>query len=142
MRIPRTPYRPLALVLLGALALAGLPATAAPPDWNAVAGVGTIEIVTSDEDGSSRETKIWLAVVDGQGYARTGDTRWGDNIARNPEVTLRIEGVEYPLRVELIEDEALRERVVQAFRDKYGWSDKLVSIFRSGRPKIMHLLPR
>jgi hypothetical protein len=127
---------------VGALVLGASPASAEAPDWNAVADVGTVEIVTTDQDGSTRETTIWLAVVDGQGYIRTGNTRWAANIERNPEVVLRIGETEYPLRVEHVEDEALRERVGQAFRDKHGFTDALVSLFRHRHPKIMHLVAR
>lgn len=141
-RTLRAPLRTLP-ILLGALALGlAAPATAGAPDWNAVAAVDTVEIVTADEDGTPRETTIWLAVVDGQGYIRTSNTRWAENIARNPDVVLRIEGTEYPLRVEYIEDEALRARVHQTFRDKHGFSDAFISVFRSSHPKIMRLNER
>ena len=146
-RHPRVLVRSLP-ILLGALALAlasAAPAAAAAPDWNAVAGVQTVEIVTTNEDGSARDTTIWLAVVDGQGYIRTGSTRWEANIERNKDVTLRIDTAEYPLRVEFVEDDALRARIQQSLRDKYGFSDSFVSFFpflRGSRPKIMRLVPR
>ncbi len=108
-----------------------------------VAEVGNIEIITHDEDGDARETTIWLVVIDGQGFIRTGDTRWGENIRRNPsDVVLRIEGKEYPLRAELIESEKLRERVTEAFHAKYGWTDSLVHLTRGGRPNIIHMISR
>jgi hypothetical protein len=31
---------------------------------------------------------------------------------------------------------------MQVFRDKYGFSDRMLSIFRGARPKIMRLEPR
>src|SRR5512134_2485053 len=68
-------------------ALVANAATATAPDWNAVAAVDTVEVVTTDEDGALRETTVWLAVVDGQGYVRTSDTSWGGNLVRNPELT-------------------------------------------------------
>jgi hypothetical protein len=104
--------------------------------------VQTVEIVTTNEDGTPRETTIWLAVVDGQGYIRTGHTHWEGNIERNPEVVLKIEDSEYPLRAEFVEDAALRERIQQTFRDKYGFSDRLVAIFHAGHPKLLLLAPR
>ena len=54
--------------------------------WDRYAEEGTVEVVTTNEDGSARVTKVWLAVVDGQGYIRTGKTRWGGNVERNPEI--------------------------------------------------------
>ena len=135
------------LTRLAALAavLVALTASAQPPprpDWEALADVETLEVVTHDEDGSPRETTIWLVVVDGQGFIRTGGTTWGDNVERDPEVVLRIEGVEYALRAEFIENEALRERVVLTFREKYGFTDAMLSLFRGGHPRIMHMIPR
>ncbi len=113
------------------------------PDWDKLAAISRIEILTHDEDGDVRETTIWFAVVDGQGFIRTGDSNWAENIHRNPsDVVLRIEGVEYPLRAEFIENDALRERIVAAFREKYGWTDGAVQFVRGKRPNIMHMVSR
>jgi len=57
-------------------------------------------------------------------------------------VVLRIEGVEYPLRAEFIENDKLRERVTAAFHAKYGWVDSMVHLTRGGRPNIMHMISR
>ena len=130
------------LAALG-LVLASAAARAAEPDWEKLKDIGRIEVVTHDEDGDARETTIWFAVLDGQGFIRTGSTRWGDNIRRNPaDVVLRIEGVEYPLRAEIIENDKLRERVVAAFRAKYGWTDGAAQFIRGKRPLIMHMISR
>ena len=110
--------------------------------WDRYAEEGTIKVITTNEDGSSRETKVWLAVVEGQGYIRTGNTGWGGNVERNPDVTLRIGEIELPLRVEFVTDEAQREAVKAAFREKYGFSDRIMNPLRGKNPKIMRLLPR
>jgi hypothetical protein len=57
-------------------------------------------------------------------------------------VVLRIEDAEYPLRAEFIENDGLRERVVAAFRAKYGWFDGFINFVRGKRPNIMHMIPR
>ena len=137
-RVPRS----FPSILLLALLMAALPAAAAAPDWNALKDVETVEIVTTDEDGSSRDTTIWLAVVDGQGYIRTGNSTWKGNIERNPDVTLRVEETEYPVRAEFVSDADLKTRVEQTLRDKYGFSDSFIGIFRIGEPNIMRLVPR
>jgi len=111
-------------------------------DWTRYAEEGTIKVITANQDGSPRETKIWLAVVDGQGYIRTGNTRWGGNIERNPEVTLLIGEAELPLRVEFVTDESQRDAVKAAFREKYGFSDRILNPIRGKNPKIMRLIPR
>jgi hypothetical protein len=118
-------------------------ARAGAPDWSNVAAVEEIEAITADADGSPRETTVWLAVVDGQGYVRTsGSSTWGDNLERDPELVVRIDGAEYPVRAIFIEDDALRGRVIETFRAKYGFSDALVDVFRGSRPRIMRLDPR
>jgi len=134
----------LAPILIGLLCLLGAAgATAAAPDWGSVADVEEVEVLTTNQDGTTRTTTIWLVVLDGSGYIRTSrSTTWGDNIERDPQLVLRIEGVEYPLRADFVEDEGLRERIVTAFREKYGWFDGLVDAFRGSNPRIMKLDPR
>ncbi|HYB13083.1 MAG TPA: DUF2255 family protein [Myxococcota bacterium] len=132
------------LLVLGALLLSATraPADPASPDWNAVAGVDTVEVVTKNADSTPRHTTVWLAVVDGRGYIRTGATGWWSNIERDPDVVLRIEGKEYPLRAVSVEDPALRQRVEDTFRAKYGMSDRVVGFFFHSVPHIMRLDPR
>ena len=135
--------------VLAALAFAAL-SLAAPtraasntPDWEALEDVSQIEVITHDEDGAERETTIWFATVDGEGFIRTGDSTWGQNIKRDPaDVVLRIEDVDYPMQAEFIENDSLRERVVAAFRAKYGWFDGFINFVRGKRPNIMHMLSR
>lgn len=126
----------LALLAIPALALAD------EPDWAAIAEVDTVVVETEDEDGSDRETTIWIVLVDGDAYIRTGDSSWGQNLVRDPKLELEVEGEDYDLAVEFVEDDALRERVVAAFNEKYGWSDTFIGWFRGDRPKIMRLVPR
>ncbi len=137
--------RPCVCVLLGAVVclLGALGAGAAEFDWNSVADVEEVRVLTTNQDGTPRETTIWLAVVHGQGYIRTsGGSKWGDNVERNPDVALRIGDSEHSLRASLVEDEALRERIVVAFREKYGWFDGFLDVFRGSKPRIMQLDPR
>ena len=137
--------RPCACVLLGAVVclLGALVAGAAELDWNSVADVGQVRVLTTNQDGTPRETTIWLAVLDGQGYIRTsGWTRWGDNVERNPDIALRIGDTEHRLRASFVEDEALRERIVAAFREKYGGFDGFLNVLRGSKPPIMRLDPR
>jgi hypothetical protein len=139
----RRPVRSLAPALgLTALLAAGPPAAARAMDWARHAEVDTVTVVTTTEDGEPRETTVWLAVVDGQGFLRTGGTRWGGDVERDPQIVLEIGEERLPLRVEFVEDDALREKVTATFRDKYGWTDAAIGLFRGSRPKIMRLHPR
>ncbi len=130
-------WLPFALALLAS----GV-AAADAPDWAALRDTETVLVQTTDEDGEPRETTVWLVVVDDQGYVRTGSTTWGENVVRSSELGLRIGDDTHPMRVEFVEDDASRQRVVDAFREKYGLSDWAISWMRGSHPKIMQLHPR
>jgi hypothetical protein len=138
MNTPRTAL--LSTLLTAGLALAS--ASAEGVDWSRQAGVEEVTVITRDADGDERETTIWLIVVDGQGYIRTGSTRWGDDVERDPDLVLRIDETELPLRAEFVTDEPLREKIEAAFREKYGFMDRVIDVFRGSEPRIMRLLPR
>lgn len=130
--------KPLALLFLAFLLA---PAAAGATDWTRYADEETIEVVTRQDDGSERVTTIWIVVVDGAGYIRTGGTSWGDEAERDPNVgVLRGEERE-EFRVDFVEDDGVRETVTAAFREKYGFFDALISPFRGGSPRIMQLQP-
>jgi hypothetical protein len=129
-------------LLLVALLLVGLGRSASAVDWSRHADEDVVKIVTTDDDGSLRITKIWLVVIGGEAYVRAGSGRWGKNAERDPDVRLLTQEAEYDLRVEFLTDEAERAPVLQAFREKYGWSDRLLDVFRGATPKIMRLRPR
>ncbi len=111
-------------------------------DWQPAADEGVPVIVTRDPDGGERVTKLWLVVVDREGLIRTGDSRWFQNIERDPNVVLRIGGYAYPLRAELVSDPPLEKRANAAFREKYGWQDWLIHPFGEPDKNVMRLLPR
>jgi len=115
---------------------------AADIDWAAVADVDTVHVLTTDDDGDARTTKIWLVVLDGHGYIRTSRrTTWGKNVARDPDIALRIGDTDYPVRATFIVDEAERARIVAAFEEKYG-SNPILNFIRGDDPPIMRLDPR
>jgi hypothetical protein len=127
--------------LAGALAVLAFAAGAAEaPDWSTVKDIETVSIATSNADGTLRYTTIWIVVLDGRAYIRTGDTTWGDNVVGNPSVKLVIDDKEYGLRADFVEADDERARVIAAFNEKYGWSDTVIGwFFRGPRPKIMRL---
>jgi hypothetical protein len=100
------------------------------------------EIVTRDPDGDPRETKVWIVVVDASGFVRTHGTRWLANIERDPNVVLRIGGAAHPLRAEPVSDAALAARIHEAFRQKYGFQDRLAGWFTFGEASLLRLVER
>jgi hypothetical protein len=134
----RTSSKALAALLGAALAIASA-AGAAPIDWTRFTDTQTIEILTSDEDGDQRLTTVWIVVVDRAAYVRTGGTTWGDNVERNG--TLKVRDLDdKQLRAEKVLSAAEVERVIAAFREKYGTTDAVMAVFRFGEPRVFRLV--
>lgn len=128
------------VVVVGSASLHSAPATADAPDWGDVRAVETVTALTQDEKGDVRETTIWLVMVDGQAYIRTSNrSGWGKDVARNPAIALRVEGVDYPVTATFVGDPDERERVAARFREKYGFEDAFIGILRGSNPPIMRL---
>lgn len=119
-----------------------LAASAGYPDWQALAEVAVIEVLTQDADGSPRESKVWFVLLDGEAYLRTSDSRWLANLRRDPDLALRIEGRTYEARAEEIAGDEILARVDAASVEKYGWQERVIHVFRMRKPEILRLLPR
>jgi len=116
-------------LLLVALASLATGATAEELDWEKYADVKVIEVVTVDPDGDVRQTPVWFVLLEGAAYLRTSRSRWLENIRRDPKVVIRIE------------DEII-QRVDTASREKYGWQEAMIHVFRFRIPDILRLSPR
>lgn len=119
--------RGLAFAVLVALATSGcgsVPLAPGPIDWGAADEQWSLHIVTVDADGDERVTRVWLALVDGEGAIRTGDSRWWKNLQRDANCRLRWKGADHPVRAEFVTDRAGRERIDEAFAAKYGWWER------------------
>lgn len=145
--MPSSPLAPV-LLALALLALPALPTGAraedAPadwPDWQSLADVAVIEVLTVDADGDPRETRVWFVLLDGEPHLRTSDSRWLENLRRDPELGLRIEGREYRARAEEVPGDGIIERVDAASAGKYGWQERFIHVFRMRTPQILKLSP-
>ena len=134
------------LMSLLVLLLIGLMTTAAAkaeyPDWNDYADVDVIELITEDEDGDLRETKVWFVLLGGDAYLRTSGSRWLKNLRRDPDLSIRIEGKLYEARAEEIQGDVIVEKVDIASRRKYGFMDGLIGLFRARKPDVLRVYPR
>jgi len=126
------------VVLACALAVASS-SESATPDWSKWADLQTVQVITTDEGGRVRTTTIWIVVVDGQAYLRTGRTIWGGNVERERELKLKGGPGEYQFRAERITDPALEAKVMAAFRAKYGFNDVIAGLVRLGQHRIFRL---
>ena len=122
--------------------MTGRGASAAAFEWEPFAESDVIRILTHDEDGDLRDTKVWVAVVDGAGYVRTSASRWLENIERNPQVEVVARGQRYLMRAERVSDARLTERVEAAFKEKYGLLQRIMSLLRFREPTVLRLVPR
>ncbi len=143
---PREQPRARAMALASAFALllavsAAAAAVVSGTDWGVHADADTVVILNTDEDGTPRETTIWLCVSEGQGYVRGGSGRWVGNTLRNGDVGLRIADAELAVHATKLEDAAEIERVTAAFRAKYGFGDVMATLVR-GTPTIFRLAAR
>jgi hypothetical protein len=116
----------LLLVLLVGLACAGSVETREPIAWPAADDRWSIHIVTLDPDGDERVTRIWLATLDGVGVLRTNDSRWWQNLERDPSCRIRVLGIEYALRAEPVHEPTEKARIDTAFSEKYGWQERVL----------------
>ena len=128
----------LAVLLLAS----AMPAGAEYPDWQTLADVDVIEVETIDEDGDPRVTKVWFVLLEGEPYLRTSGSRWLENLRRDADLRLRIGDREYEARVEEVAGDAIIQRVDDATREKYGWQERFMHIFRMGKPEILKLSAR
>ncbi len=115
-----------ALVVVIALGCASVPPAESPIDWNDAGASWSTLVVTVDEDGSDRVTRIWLAMSNGVAVFRTNDSRWWANLQRQPTIRVRHDGADHAFDVEFIEDEAGRIVIDEAFAEKYGWVESLL----------------
>lgn len=123
------------LVLLPALA------SAEAFDPKATEDVGVVELITMNSNGSARKTKVWVVLVDGEAYLRTNGSRWLKNLQRIPLATLRFDDKDHPVIAEILSDPSWVEKVDQATREKYGWQEKTIHVFRMSEPTIIRLQP-
>ena len=127
-----------AMILLSSMALLAI-TPAEPGVGPPFVDTGTIEIATTDEDGESRETPIWIVVLDDQGYVRTNDSRWLANIRRGSDVEIRAEDSALSVSAEEVDDEDTKARVEEAFKEKYGTMQRIMSFFRMREPTVLRL---
>jgi hypothetical protein len=131
----------LACLVVPFVAAAALARAEVPSPWQPAAEESVVELVTQDEDGSARETSVWIVVLDDAGYVRTNASRWLANIQRGSPVTLRVRDLATHVQPEEVGDEATKARVEEAFKEKYGTMQRIMSAIRLREPTVLRLRP-
>ena len=108
------------------LACASVPVATTPLDWTEADEHWSIHVVTTDPDGSDRVTRVWMAMLGGDGVLRTGDSRWWANLQRDPRIRVRTGGADYPFSVEFITQRPDMVRIDEAFLEKYGGWERMM----------------
>jgi len=112
--------RPGIMALLFSAALSFASADVARAAWADFKDEQEIFAILHGEDGKPREVKIWLVVLDDQGFVRTRNTSWRADLERDPKAALRIQDKEIAIRAIPVKDPALYQRVNEAYTAKYG----------------------
>ena len=134
------PARPVSALV--ASLVAGVAAAGAQAGWEPFAEADVVRIVTRDADGDERDTSVWIVLVDGALYVRTNDSRWLANIRRGSSVALRLAETTRPVSAEEVSDPAVTARVEAAFKEKYGFVQRVMSFFRMREPSVLRLRER
>jgi hypothetical protein len=113
----------------------------AQSEWSPFVEADVVHVVTQDEDGSERDTKVWFVVVEDAGYVRTNDSRWLANIRRGSRVVLRLDETDRQVTSEEAADPAVTAAVEEAFKAKYGFVQRVMSAFRMTEPTVLRLRP-
>lgn len=117
-------------------------AAAAESAWAPFADADVVRIVTLDADGDERDKPVWIVFVDGAPYVRTNDSRWLANIRRGSPVALRLDAAERPVSAEEVADGEAAARVEEAFKEKYGFVQRVMSFLRIREPTVLRLRER
>lgn len=90
-----------------------------------LAVVEDVELETRRRGGRVRRTPVWAVVVDGRAYVRSwhgSRGRWYQDLVRQPDITLHVEGRAVPVTAVREEDPVVVDRVSQAYTQKYDFS--------------------
>ena len=126
-------------------ACAAIPIAEDPIDWDATCDRWSIHVVTFDPDGGERVTRIWIGRYGESAAVRGGSGRWAANLRRNPDLFLRVDGRDHPMRADFVDDDASIEAIDVVFRAKYGWQERTFFFGATGRDAHDHfivLVPR
>jgi hypothetical protein len=91
---------------------------------------GEVVILVTQDGARSYETPLWVVTLDGHEYVRASnpDRAWLERVRNDPSVWLRPEDDESALRLyraEVIDNDAVRNRVNKAMAAKYGTADRV-----------------
>ena len=112
--------------------LRGVEVTEKVSDWSFARGAKQFQVETRGDRPHSVTAEPWL--LDGRLYVASLDPdskRWPSYVVDDPEVRLRIDGVVYPVRAQLVNDPREREALLQQIAYARGPGDPALDLDRS-----------
>jgi len=92
------------------------------------------ELVTlhTHAGGADKTTHLWVVDDGGFAWLRAGvpTSGWLVRIEKDPDVTVERGGQSYHFHAVPVREPAIRDRIHELMRQKYAWSDKIVSLMR------------
>lgn len=114
------------LVCFLSLACASVPVSTESVDVAAIDDHWSLHVVTVDPGGKDRVTRIWIATLKGVPVLRTGESRWWENLERDPAIRIRLSGTDHSYRIESVTDFDERVRIDEIFLEKYGRWERMM----------------
>jgi hypothetical protein len=97
----------------------------------ALEGREVVVVRTVQPDGTSRDTRTWIADADGVVWieAANPERPFLQDVRTRPEVTLRRHGALSRCRADVVPDPDGHARVRRLLTDRYGWADRWIGLF-------------
>ena len=102
----------------------------------------TIHLVTiGRRSGLPRPVTVWFVYLDGRLFVRTSyKTHWGKNLIANPIVEAEVGGLRFKAEAERVNDQRLKDLLLEAYRRKYKFFDLISHFFKiRGNPLFFEL---
>ena len=103
-----------------------------------------VVLTTTDAGGAPQETRLWVVDDAGAVWLRGSPGRgWVIRVQANPEVVLLRDDARTPYTAVPVDTLAQRKRIDQRMREKYGTTDRLITLLE-GSPQAfpVRLEPR
>ncbi len=87
-----------------------------------------VVVTTTDAEGVTHETRLWVVEHDGAQYLRSGapGSAWYKRLVANPEINVERNGVEATYQA--LPQPDLRDTINDLVSEKYGWADAYIGV--------------
>ncbi len=101
-------------------------------------GGEVVVLETTDSDGSSRQTHLWVVQSEGTLWLRAGDptSGWLQRLEANPIVSVTRGAETRRYRAIPVRDPEVRDRIHALMRERYPAADRLISMVRDDAGSI------